>query len=265
MGMRTPASLFAPLALSLTVAASSCASINGPRGGRIFLPADNPNAQAQFERIKSLEGAWQWSPELAPDLSGLVATYHVTAGGSAVLETLFPGDAFEMVTLYHLDGQQLILTNYSSAGNQPTMRAEPGQPDSDSIQFSYIGATNLRSVNDTHMHAMSFLRIAPDELLTSWSFYTDQKPTGDKVFKLVRYVEPTEAEAPSEELPSTPLDDLVEELPPMDSATADPLATLEEPTPEPATEPSPEEAEAELNALEAELEADLKAEKPGGV
>jgi len=256
--MRKPASLLALLTLAVAAATTSCASINGPRGGRIFLPAANPNAPAQLERIKSLEGAWQWAPELGPELGGLVAIYHVTAAGNAVIETLFPGDPFEMVTLYHLDGEQLILTNYSSAGNQPTMRAEAGKPDSDSIHFNYIGATNLHSVNDTHMHAMSFIKIAPNELLTSWSFYTDQKPTGDKVFKLVRYWAPVEPEAPAEDPPSTFLDDLATELPV--EAPSSSLAQPAEIVPETADE-SPADAEAELAELEAELEADLAAEE----
>jgi hypothetical protein len=82
--MRLPASLFA-LSLLLGTLSSSCASINGPRGGRIFLPAANPNAAEQFERIKSLEGAWQWAPELGPELTGLVVTYHMTVKGSAIV------------------------------------------------------------------------------------------------------------------------------------------------------------------------------------
>lgn len=175
------------LTLALCAAlAASCASINGPRGGRIFLPAANASAAEQFERIKSLQGAWQWAPELAPELSGLVVTYRLTGNDSAMIETLFPGDPFEMTTIYHLDGNQLILTHYCSTGNQPTMRAEPGEPDGP-IHFNYIGATNLHSVNDGHMHSMSFFEIEPGNLLTSWTFYSDQKPAGDKVFKLVRF------------------------------------------------------------------------------
>ena len=181
-----------PLVLCAALAAS-CASINGPRGGRIFLPAANKSAGEQFERIKSLEGAWQWAPELAPELTGLVVTYRLTGNGSAMIETLFPGDAFEMTTIYHLDGKQLILTHYCSTGNQPTMRAQPGEPDG-AIRFEYMGATNLDSVNDGHMHSMSFFEIEPDHLLTSWTFYADQKPAGDKVFKLVRF-DPTDTDS----------------------------------------------------------------------
>jgi len=176
----------------------SCNAINGPRGGPILLPLPNHSAEAQFERIKSLEGHWQWSAELAPDLEGLVCTYEVTAGGTAVLETLFPGDDFEMVSLYHLDGDQLILTHYGSTGNQPTMRAKayapkPGQVKMP-IDFRCIGGTNMSTESDGHMHRMSFLDIQGEDLLTSWTFQIDRAPAGDRVFKLSRMDEVADGE-----------------------------------------------------------------------
>ena len=249
--------VLAPLLALVTTL--GCASINGPRGGRIFLPPSNPNAAEQFERIKSLEGEWQWAPELAPELEGHVVTYHVTANGSAVLETLFPGDEFEMITIYHLDGDQLILTHYGSAGNQPTMRAERGTPGG-SIHFNYIGATNLHSVNEGHMHAMTFLEIAPDELLTSWTLFSDQKLAGDRVFKLVRVDAEPEADR---EQPSSYLDDLGAGPGP------DPLEQLEDtvespelPAVELPADAEPEvEVDAELAELEAEIEADIASEE----
>ena len=200
------------------------------------MPPRNPDAVAQFERLKALEGTWAWSPELGPDLSGVVVTYEVTAAGSALLETMFPGDAFEMVTLYHLDGDQLVMTHYGSAGNQPTMRADLGPPEGP-LHFEYIGATNLASVNTGHMHRMSFLQIEADELLTSWTYYEDQKAAGDRVFKLTRLTEVAEAEKepePTEEPPMT--SDLL------------PLA--------------PEaDLDAAIEALEAELEEELAIEE----
>ena len=181
---------FRLLATACLVLLGSCNAINGPRGGPILMPLPNRSAEAQFERIKSLEGHWQWSEELAPDLKGMVCTYEVTAGGTAVLETLFPGDDFEMVSLYHLDGDQLILTHYGSTGNQPTMRAKayatkPGQVTLP-IDFQCIGGTNMGTESDGHMHRMSFLDIQGDDLLASWTFQIDRAPAGDRVFKLSR-------------------------------------------------------------------------------
>ena len=235
----------APRALALSAClllGSACASINGPRAGRMFLPPTNPDAEAQFERILGLEGDWAWAPELGPELEGTVVTYRVTAAGSAVVETMFPGDPFEMVSVYHLDGSQLVMTHYGSAGNQPTMHAQPGSDDGP-IHFDYIGATNLASVNTGHMHRMSYLAIDQDELLTSWTFFENQKSAGDRIFKLVR------AGAAAADGDGTPpakvdaslLDDLVEA----------PGVTPVELT---------EDLDAELEALMREVEADVEGE-----
>lgn len=47
-------------------------------------------------------------------------TYKLVAGDSAIEETLSHGN---MVTMYHPDGNSLMLTHYCVAQNQPRMRA----------------------------------------------------------------------------------------------------------------------------------------------
>ena len=53
--------------------------------------------------------------------------FRVTAGGSAVEETVFPGTEQEMVTLYFVRDGRLQLTHYCMAGNQPHMLAQPAK------------------------------------------------------------------------------------------------------------------------------------------
>lgn len=200
-----------PLGLAaLGLVLTACVAPGGPRAGAFLAPLPNHDAADQFERIKSLAGNWQWAPELAPELSGLVATYRLTAGGTVVLETLFPGDPFEMVTMYHLDGEQLLCTHYSTAGSQPSMRAQPGDP-SQPIRFECIGATGIDSERDDHMHAMSFLTIDRGALVTSWTYLTGGIAEGDRVFKLVPYYAVEEGEP----LP----DEAVEDEPVLDEST----------------------------------------------
>src|SRR5262245_1647364 len=72
---------------------------------------------ASLERFKALEGEWvaAESGEMA-HAGDLMARYHVTAAGSAVVEEVFPGTPHEMVTVYHLDGKELVLTHYCMNG-----------------------------------------------------------------------------------------------------------------------------------------------------
>ena len=68
---------------------------------------------AALERFKQLSGEWT-----GKEVEGIHpgqqvnANYKVTAGGSAVVETLFPGTEHEMVTVIQPDGADLVLTHY---------------------------------------------------------------------------------------------------------------------------------------------------------
>jgi hypothetical protein len=58
---------------------------------------------AIFEKFKALNGVWEMQG--GHDEHGMPngsVTYKVTAGGSAVLETVFAGSEHEMVTLYYV-------------------------------------------------------------------------------------------------------------------------------------------------------------------
>ena len=81
----------------------------------------------------------------------VVSVVKVTAGGSAVQETLFPGQPMEMVSVYHLDKGDLVMTHYCVLGNQPRMKADPKSP-ANQIHWVFAGGTNLDPAKDTHMH-----------------------------------------------------------------------------------------------------------------
>src|SRR3954464_6620637 len=105
-----------------------------------------------FETMKKLAGTW-----LAADPDGkpthqVVSIIKVTAGGSAIHETLFPGQPHEMVSIYTVDGPDLVMTHYCVLGNQPRLKADPRSP-ANRIRFEFAGGSNLDPVKDTHMHS----------------------------------------------------------------------------------------------------------------
>jgi hypothetical protein len=121
-------------------------------------------------------------------LSGqLVSVYKVTAAGSVVHETLFPGAPHEMVTVYHLDRGSLVLTHYCAAGNQPLMKADPNSPPN-RIDFKFAGGTNLDPAKDMHMHEGSITFVDDDHIEWKWIGYQNGKPSADHQMatKLVR-------------------------------------------------------------------------------
>jgi hypothetical protein len=128
-----------------------------------------------LERLKALAGEWVAAEDGEMVKKGdLVARYAVTAGGSAVVETVFPGQEHEMVTVYHADGPDLVLTHYCMEGNQPRMRAKGAQ--GARFDFAYDGGTNIDPKRDRHMHSASLALLSADEIRSEWTELADGKP-----------------------------------------------------------------------------------------
>src|SRR4051812_25593828 len=73
------------------------------------------DAKTAFARLKTMAGTWQNKLEGAgKDHHGGddKVIYHLTGAGSALVETDFPGSDHEMVSVYHLDGDDLRMTHY---------------------------------------------------------------------------------------------------------------------------------------------------------
>ncbi|MFO0985200.1 MAG: hypothetical protein U1E76_26305 [Planctomycetota bacterium] len=155
---------------------------------RTPVKSDASDAPAQLEKIKSLAGVWTGTGGHGEQALPIEVRYRVTAGGTAVEEIEFAGTDHEMVTLYHLDGDRLMLTHYCTAGNQPRMIAEPWTQEGDrsELRFAFRDATNLRSSDDGHMHAMVLKLATADRLESEWTFFAGGKPVEQARFELTR-------------------------------------------------------------------------------
>jgi hypothetical protein len=132
------------------------------------------NGATAFEQLKSLAGHWETA---ASSREKATLDLELTAGGTAVIEraqVTDVGKTIEMITLYYLDGEQLKMTHYCMAGNQPTMRGTYA-PDTKTLTFEFEGATNLKSPNDGHMHHAVYTFLDNDHFKTAWTFRKDQK------------------------------------------------------------------------------------------
>lgn len=140
---------------------------------------------AALEPFKALAGEWVAAADGPMTKKGqLVARYAVTASGTAVVETVFPGTPHEMVTVYHADGADLVLTHYCMGGNQPRMRARsaagPG------VHFAYDGGTNIDPKTTRHMNSAAFEFVGPDELKSTWTEIAAGKPVFTAAMHMVR-------------------------------------------------------------------------------
>ncbi len=148
-------------------------------------PAPKARTNPQFERMKKLAGEWLTAGEDGKPAGAVGAAYRVTAAGSAVIETLLPGTAHEMITMYYLDGDDLVLTHYCALGNQPRMKADPKSPEG-TIAFRFAGGSNLDPAKDMHMHDAVFTFVDDDHLKTAWTMWADGKAGDTHGFSLVR-------------------------------------------------------------------------------
>jgi len=125
----------------------------------------------KFDTIKSLAGEWQGTK---PDGENVKVTYEVVSNGSVVMERLESESEPVMITMYHLDGDHLMMTHYCSAKNQPRMRAAMSNEDQ-VIRFSFYDVTNLVKPTDGHMQKLIVTLKDKDHLVTQWTFVEDGK------------------------------------------------------------------------------------------
>ncbi len=142
---------------------------------------------AGLQQLKKLEGTWVEADKDGKPTDKVVSIIKVTAGGSAVQETLFPGQPMEMISLFHLDGADLVMNHFCVLGNQPCMKADPKSPPNQ-IHFVFAGGTNFDPAKDAHMHEATLTFVDDDHIETSAVAWVDGKPNTDhcKVNKLVR-------------------------------------------------------------------------------
>jgi hypothetical protein len=138
-----------------------------------------------FDRFKALAGEWVSAEDTDYAKKGdLIARYHLTGGGTAVVEDLFPGTPHEMTTVYHMDGDDVVLTHYCMGGNQPRMRAKASE--GDTVSFAFDGGTNIDPKKTRHMHDASIQFVSENEIRAQWSGLADGKPSMTVKTHLVR-------------------------------------------------------------------------------
>ena len=172
--------LVLPLAVLLVAAFLTPHLTQAAEDGHDHHPMPEVAAHPIFDRFKSLVGTWEGTVTMGEngETQPAVVTYRLTAGGTALLEVCGPGTPMEMVSVYFLDGDQMKMTHYCLANNQPTMIGVAGdQPDVIHLQFD--SATNLPDPNAMHMHDATFEFLGPDHIRSTWNGYMGGKPVAE--------------------------------------------------------------------------------------
>jgi len=141
-----------------------------------------------LDKMKSLAGAWVVADKDGKPTEEVASVVKVTAGGSAVHETLFPGQPHEMVSIYTVEGPDLVMTHYCMLGNQPRMKAEPKSVVGNKIQFEFAGGGNLDAKKDKHMHGATLTIVDADHIEVEGVAWENGAPAKEMcgTMKLVR-------------------------------------------------------------------------------
>lgn len=131
------------------------------------------DSEETMSRLAELEGDWMLLDENGEVTDIVASTFRVTASGSTLMERMFPDspDGYEMLNVYHIDGDRVLMTHYCSAGNQPRLSAI--STDDDRLSWEMESITNLSDPGDDHMHQAEFVFHGDDRLTTHWNSMSD--------------------------------------------------------------------------------------------
>jgi len=138
------------------------------------------NSHAAFEKLKSLEGTWAGK---GSEGQSLTVTFRTTSAGSAIMSEIQGPE--NMISMFHLDGDRLMLTHYCATGNQPRMVGTLS-PDGKSVTFNFLDATNVLSSQPGHMERVVVTILDPNHHTEEWSFLAKDGSMRHETFDVQR-------------------------------------------------------------------------------
>ncbi len=112
-------------------------------------------------------------------------TYTITGGGSAVVETMFPGTKGEMTTVYHDDSKgRLTADHYCTAANQPKLRLVASK--GEQLDFELSPDSDIVAGVEGHAHKLTVIIHADGTLQHDWMNHYLGNPAAERNFRLTR-------------------------------------------------------------------------------
>jgi len=139
----------------------------------------------EYERMKQLIGVWEGTSNMGKEGQTVRVEYRLTAGGSAIVETLFPGTPEEMVSVYHDNKGKLSMTHYCMLQNRPHMKVQEAGGDILAFVFAIKGS-GIDPNKDAHMHALTISFADKDHIVENWTYFEDGKEKGVTKLNLSR-------------------------------------------------------------------------------
>lgn len=142
-------------------------------------------APSPLAPIARLAGTWVKADATGAATDEVVSIIRPTAGGTAFLETLFPGSDMEMISMYFAEQGRLKMTHYCLMGNQPTYEATVSD-DGTELVFHCRGGGNLADHEVAHMHEGHLRIVDADHIESRWTALAAGEVIEEVPFQLVR-------------------------------------------------------------------------------
>jgi hypothetical protein len=126
-------------------------------------------SSAAFDKLKLLAGEWEGKVNEGGKEIPTTTSFRVVSDGSVLMDVLDPGTPHEMVTMFHLDGSDLLATHYCAAHNQPRFRFV-ATSDPNVVAFEFKDATNLSSPAAPHMTGVKLTLLDINHHVEDWTF-----------------------------------------------------------------------------------------------
>jgi hypothetical protein len=170
------------LALSAALAVTVAAQTGQPKAATGSPEKTVYDAASAMAFLTSTSGEWvptgagQHDHNAAPTPGQRAAAVLVKtkAAGSAVVHTYRQGTPGEMETVFHMDGDKLLLTHYCALQNAPVLRFEKSSKPGE-LKFVFHGGTNFDSSVDAHLHESTFQIIDKDTIEQRSTVFTNGK------------------------------------------------------------------------------------------
>ena len=139
---------------------------------------------SEFNKMKSLAGTWKGMMKMGDKTMPMNVSYKVSSAGSSIVETTFPGQPNEMVSIYTEVKGKVKMTHFCAMQNQPTLSLKGSTKDS--LDFDYVSGTNIDEKKDAHMRSLSLKFKNKNSIEQHWTQFKDGKSAGINVIKLSR-------------------------------------------------------------------------------
>jgi hypothetical protein len=126
-----------------------------------------------YDKMKTLVGAWDGTVNEGGKELKTSARFKMISDNSVLAHWLDEGTPHEMLTMFHMDGSDLMATHYCAAHNQPRMALVSGG-DPNRLVFKFKDGTNIQS-DAGHMQQVAFIIDGPNHHIEEWTYLQNGK------------------------------------------------------------------------------------------